>query len=125
MNKELIEFYKKEYKLKTGRDLFKDVIDYDNPNFINSPEYWLKKVSSHFGVPKERILSRSRLKIHSVPRRWFYYACYMNGLSQGDIAKFIGRDRSVVSQLVAAFSKKQAKQKDFKKIENELFKHTS
>lgn len=84
--------------------------------------YWAKVISEYFNIDFEEIKKANTLRNRN-PKRWFYYICALNGRSYVEIAEYMGRERTSVSQNVQAFLRNQSQCSNFKQIEIQLMNY--
>jgi chromosomal replication initiation ATPase DnaA len=76
------------------------------------------RICQHFGIEISQLKSKSRL--HSDARKWFYYLCKINGLKEPQIAKYIHRDRSTINDVFSRLNKRVDKFKSLQTIKEKL-----
>lgn len=54
-------------------------------------------ICNHFYITKDQLKDKSRK--YAEARKWFYYICKINGISENRIARYIKRDRSTINDV--------------------------
>lgn len=114
---QLLEFYKKEYRIKTGRCLICDLNDVE---FTETPsiEDIEKAVCEVFKCkPEELRLYRSSSVMVNTAKKFFYYTA-LQFYSSRQIGKYVGREGSTIRHVRMGFH--LSPPKDFEKIKRAI-----
>ena len=120
MNEELIAKYKREYFATTGRLLSDDFYKTCNRK-VKNIEYWEKVILEYFNITKEQLISKGRK--YEDPRRWFYYICKKNGITEKSIYFTVNRERSGINKVFHHFFKKIEKSPVLQNVERDLLNY--
>jgi hypothetical protein len=94
MQDNILEIYKRNYKIVTGRELKDDIFNSVKVTRKKSLKRWDAVISKYFNQP----VRKKCRKNHNISYKWFMHMARWDGYGVQEIADYLGRERSGISQ---------------------------